>query len=78
MNKDLWDSVRFSFGIRKRVPDPLTPAKNASNYQERQANGAGSFGAVLVDGHTLALTHRSIPLSPMGGYVSVTEITGYL
>jgi len=32
MNKDLRDSVRFSFGIRKRVPDPLTPAKNASKF----------------------------------------------
>ena len=38
--------------------------------------GLGSFGAVLVDGHTSALTHRSIPLSLTSGYVSVMGITG--
>ena len=75
MNKDLRDSVRFSFGLRERVPDPLTAAKNASNYQRAPANGAGSFGARLVDGHTSALTLGSIPLSPTIGYVSVTGIT---
>src|SRR5258708_7040847 len=49
---------------------------NASNYQRAPAKiGLGSFGAILVDGHTSALTHRSIPLSPTSGYVSVTGIT---
>ncbi len=37
--------------------------------------GLGSFGCRLVDGHTSALTHRSIPLSPTSGYVSVKGIT---
>ncbi len=37
--------------------------------------GLGSFGSVLVDGHTSALTHRSITLSPTGGFASVTAIT---
>jgi hypothetical protein len=37
--------------------------------------GLGSFGAVLVHGHTSALTQRSIPLSPTGGHVSVAGIT---
>jgi len=30
----------------------------------------------LVDGHTSALTHRSLPLSPTCGYVSVMGIAG--
>ena len=74
MNKDLLDSVRFSFDIRERVPDALTPA-NASICQRAPAKLAGQLVGRLVDGHTSALTHRSISLSPMGGYVSVAGIT---
>src|SRR5260370_40533965 len=53
------------------VPDPLTPAKTPKIIKEHLPNGAGQLRAVLVDGHTSALTHRSIPWSPTGGYVSV-------
>jgi hypothetical protein len=50
---------------------------NASNYQRAPAKwGWATSRAVLVDGQTSALTHRSIPFSPTGGYVSVTGITG--
>src|SRR5713101_3374815 len=44
--------------------------------KEHLPNGATRLRGRLVDGHTSALTHRSIPLSPTGGYVSVTGITG--
>ena len=75
MNKDLRDSVRFSFDIRERVPDPLMPAKNASNYERAPAKWGRAASGPFVDGHTSALTHRSIPLSLTGGYVSVAGIT---
>jgi len=60
------------------VTRPKRLNSRSSSYQRAPAqNGAGQLrGPSCVDGHTSALTHRSIPLSPTSGYVSVAGITG--
>jgi hypothetical protein len=91
MNKDLRDPLasfrmRVSDPLtaknRMKFLDPspsnllrVTPAKRLKLSKSTCQIGLGSFGAALVDGHTSALTYRSIPLSPRSGYVSVTGIT---
>ena len=72
MNKDLRDPFA---SFRTRVSDALTPTNRLKLSKSTRQMGLGGFGAVLVGGRPWPLTHRSIPLSLMGGYVSVTGTT---
>src|ERR1700730_9141246 len=64
--------LRSGSGFRQRAPASLTPAKRLKLSKSTRQIRLAASGSVLGDGHTSALTHRSIPLSPMCGYVSVT------